>query len=67
MDSEKHGEKLLDTIRKYHYGSVEFISKSRIESDPNVRSIYDAVVFTEKYPCRILISTSVMDYGYVNF
>lgn len=63
VDSEKHGEKLLDTIRKYHYGSVEFISKSRIESDPNVRSIYDAVVFTEKFPCRILISTSVMDCG----
>ncbi len=63
VDSEKHGEKLLDTIRKYHYGSAEFISKPRIESDPNVRSIYDAVVLTEKFPCRILISTSVMDCG----
>ena len=63
VDSEKHGEAILETLRLLSCGSAEFISKTRIESDPNVRFVYDMVVQTEKFPCRILISTSVMDCG----
>lgn len=63
VDSEKHGEAILDALRLLVCGSVEFISKTRIESNPNARFVYDTVVQTEKFPCRILISTSVMDCG----
>ena len=63
VDSETAGNALLKLLQEANVGSVTFLSSSRINSNTCAKKVYNHIVEQQKFPCRILISTSVMDCG----
>ena len=63
VDSEKDGEALLQMIHDLKLGSAAFLSSKRIPEKAAAKAVYDHIVQHQCFPCRILISTSVMDCG----
>lgn len=63
VDSEKAGNELLKLVQEANLGSVVFLSSRRIKLNDDAKTVYSHIVEHQKFPCRILISTSVMDCG----
>lgn len=63
VDSEESGNNLLKMIKAAGIGDAALLSSNRIKSSKTAQAIYTRIVEDQKFPCRILISTSVMDCG----
>lgn len=63
VDSEKKGEDLLNMIAALNLGSAALLSSKRIKENKVSAVVYEEIVQDQRFSCRILISTSVMDCG----